>query len=273
VVANWPDSEDALWAQADLIKSYLAAGDDPNAENAVEKLLADFSENPLIARAIHDTAYEYRKLEKYDRADELDQFVIDKWPADTQAMWAKMDMAKTNVRLGNDAAVEAAIDSLIADFNDNPEVATAVFNVGEEYYNSAFQAENQGLSEQSQEYFRKAIAVWERVIEEVLVDAMVTPDAYYFSAICYRRLGQYEKAIEYCQLIVENWPTYTRAWHAQFMIGRCYERLEHKGAIPHSEAVLRIRDAYKNFLERYPDRPMARIAQNWLDQIRGYEGE
>jgi len=133
VVANCRDSESALWAQADLIKSYLALKDDPNAEAGIEKLVADFSDNPLISRAIHDTAYEHRKLEKYDRADQLDQFVIDNWPRHEQAMWAKMDMAKTNIALGDDAAVQAAIEDVIADFNDHPRLPWAVFVLGEEY--------------------------------------------------------------------------------------------------------------------------------------------
>ncbi|MBN2271319.1 MAG: tetratricopeptide repeat protein [Sedimentisphaerales bacterium] len=189
VVANWPDSEDALWSQADLIKSYLAAGDDPNAEIAVVKLLSEFSDNSLIARAVHDTAYEYRKLEKYDKADQLDQLVIDSWPEAEQAIWAKMDMAKTNVALGNDAAVEAAIDAIIVEYSDNPHLARVVFTLGEEYYNKAYAKENEGLSKEAKNYFSTAIAIFQKVITELTPHETYTGYAQHLLNDCYRRFG------------------------------------------------------------------------------------
>lgn len=224
-VVNFPDTEHALWAQADLIKSYLALKDDPNTEAAIEKLVADFADNPLISRAIHDTAYEHRKLEKYDRADQLDQFVIDNWPGDEQAMWAKMDMAKTNILLENDPAVEPAIDSLIADFNDHPKLAAAVFQIGEEYYNRALKRKNEGLGDEAQANFTKAISIWARIIiEETPVNLPHTPHAWYFSAVAFRHMGEYENAIECYQGVAANWPDYEYAWGALFAAGRSYEK-------------------------------------------------
>ncbi len=232
VVANCRDSESALWAKADLIKSYLALKDDPNAEAAIEKLVADFSNNPLISRAIHDTAYEHRKLEKYDRADQLDQFVIDNWPWHEQAMWAKMDMIKTNILLENDAVVESAIDSLIADFNDHPDLPEAVFVVGEQYYykvyySDSFCKKSEDLDPEARENFTKALTIWERIITELPEsEPTVSAHAYYFSAVCYRHLGKYEKPIEYCSKIVDNWPDYRYIWHAKSMITRCLNELQ-----------------------------------------------
>jgi tetratricopeptide (TPR) repeat protein len=163
VIEHWPKAEHALWAQADLIKSYLALGDDSNAQAAVEKLIADFSWSSYIARVIHDTAWEYRKLANYGRANELDQYVIDRWPEDVQAMWAKMDMAKTDIALGDYAAADKTVDILIADFNDQPEMPTAIFMLGEQYYNKAFTYENQNQTAEAKSHFQKAITIWERI--------------------------------------------------------------------------------------------------------------
>jgi tetratricopeptide (TPR) repeat protein len=80
VVENWPKDEHALWAQADLIKSYLAQGNDTAAEAAVDKLLSDFNDNQLVARAIWDTAQNYRGLKKYENANELYQHIVKTWP-------------------------------------------------------------------------------------------------------------------------------------------------------------------------------------------------
>jgi len=273
VVEHWPKAEHALWAQADLIKSYLALADDPNTQAAVDKLLTNFNDNPLIARAIHDTAWEYRKLGKYEMANELDQYVIDHWPADVQVMWAKMDMAKTDIGLGNDAAAEKTIDILIADFNDQPELLTAIFMLGEQYYNKAFQFENESREAEAKEHFRKAIAIWERIIQELPVNEPHTAHAHYFSAVCYRRLGNYEKAVERFQKVVTDWPNYQYAWSAQCLIGECYEKLGDSGKIPKSEAEPEIEKAYYAVIEKYPDCCLVSHAGLKLGELYSQRGQ
>ena len=234
----------------------MTTSDDPNAEAAVDKLLTEFAQNKHIARAIHDTAWEYRKLGNYGRANELDQYVIDHWPADVQVMWAKMDMAKTDIGLGNDAAVEKTIDILIADFNDKPELATAIFMLGEQYYNKALTAE-------SEAHFQKAILIWERIIKELPASGM-TAQAYYFSARCYESVGEYKKAIEYYQVVVDTWPRYEYAWNAQFLIARCYDKLASSGQILTADAAVQIRRGCDKVLANYPDCMAVKAAGNLL---------
>jgi tetratricopeptide (TPR) repeat protein len=265
VVKTWTESEHALWAQADLIKLYLAQGNDTDANTAVDRLLTNFNDNPLIARAIHDTAWEYRKLGNYGRADELDKYVIDHWPADVQVMWAKMDMAKTDIGLGNYTAADKTIDILIADFNECPELPTAIFMLGEQYYNKAFQYENEGHDEQAKEHFRKAIAIWERIINELRTSA-ITPQTYYFAGCCYESVGEYEKAIEYYQVAVDTWPGYEYAWNAQFLIARCYEKLASSGQMPTADASVQICRACDKVITNYPDCMAVKAARNLLNR-------
>jgi tetratricopeptide (TPR) repeat protein len=284
VVETWPETEHALWAQADLIKSYLALGDDLNAEAAVKRLLSEFSGNKYKQRAIHDTAWEYRKLGNYGRANELDQYVIDHWPGDMQVMWAKMDMAKTDIGLGNKAAVEKTIDILITDFNDNPELPTAIFMLGEEYYNKAFNTKGDPNSPDAkpEEYYRKALAIWERIIQK-LPHSPTTPQDYWCSAVVYsQELGEYQKGIEYYQHVVDTWPDYEYAWSAQLLIGRYYQRLRDTGGMPESEANSQIEHAYQAVLDNYPDSEAAAQAAlelgrwnfkkaRWLDAAKYFE--
>ena len=44
VVDNQPESEQAIWAQVNLVELNIQLGDDPNAAAAIEKLLTNFSE-------------------------------------------------------------------------------------------------------------------------------------------------------------------------------------------------------------------------------------
>jgi tetratricopeptide (TPR) repeat protein len=159
-------------------------------------------------------------------------------------MWAKMDMAKTNVRLGNDDAVEAAVESLIADFNDQLEVANAVFQLGEEYYNRAYGELNHGRQLDSEESFRGALSVWGRVIFETAdANSTIMAHAHYFSALCYRKLEDQGKAIEYFQETVGRWPEYQFSWNAQFLMARSLEELVRRKEIPPGDAAVMIRDA------------------------------
>jgi tetratricopeptide (TPR) repeat protein len=265
VVEHWPKAEHALWAQADLIKSYLALGDDPNAQAAVDKLLTNFNDNPLIARAIHDTAWEYRKLANYGRANELDRYVIDRWPEDVQAMWAKMDMAKTDIVLGNYAGADKTVDILMTDFSDQPEVATAIFMLGEQYYNKAFQFENESREAEAKEHFRKAIAIWERIINELPRSSM-TPQAYYFAARCYETLGEYDYAANYYQMVIDKWPDYQYSDYAHFLLARCFEKLANSGSIPKNEAAVMIRHTCEKLLADYPNSQIVKATNNLLEQ-------
>ena len=254
----------------------MTSSDDPNAEAAVKKLLSEFSGNRYKPRAIHDTAWEYRASGNYGRANELDQYVIDRWPQDVQAMWAKMDMAKTDIGLGNYTAADKTIDILITDFNDNPELATAIFILGEEYYNKAFNTKGDTNSPdaKTKEYFQKTISVWERVITELPASATYTPRFYYITAVIYsQELGEYAKGIEYYQQIVDNWPNYQYAWHAQFFIGMYYEKLRDSGGIPESEANPKIEQAYKAVVEKYPDSNSSPHAALKLGQLNFNRGQ
>jgi tetratricopeptide (TPR) repeat protein len=241
----------------------LTSSDDPNAEAAVKKLLSEFSGNRYKPRAIHDTAWEYRKSGNYGRANELDQYVIDHWPADVQVMWAKMDMAKTDIGLGNYTAADKTIDILIADFNDHLELPTAIFMLGEEYYTKAFRYD-EGMNEQAKEHFRKAIAISDRIITE-LPESSFTPQAYILLGECYSRLGRHQESLGCYQKVVSNWPNCEYAWYAQFLIGCTYEQLRDSGDVEKTVAYTEIRAAYEGVLRDYPDCPAVRAASNWLN--------
>jgi len=267
VIDHWPKAEHAMWSQVDLIKSNLALGRDGVAQVAVDKLLANFTDNPLIAQAVHDIAYQHRLSRKNEKANQLDQHVIDNWPEAEHAILSQIGIAETNVlsliESGNDTAIEATLDSLIADFNDNPGLPETVFVIGEKYYNKAFRYDKEGLDTKARDSFTKAIVVWGKIITE-LPESIATAWAYNFGADCYRRLGQHKKAIEYYQKVVDDWPDYEHASYALFSIGHIYEDLKKSGAMSKSEADSKTRTVFQQLLEKYPACKAAKAAELWL---------
>jgi tetratricopeptide (TPR) repeat protein len=236
-------------------------------------LIAKFSGHPKIAEAIYEIAEDYFRLQKQERASQLLQFVLDNKPKAEAAMWTQAGLAGYYIAVGDDPNGQATVDRLIADFNDHPELAGALFEIGEEYYVKALhQMKYEGLDAQAEDYFRKGIAVWDVITNELPEAYPAIADAYLFSGICYRRLGQYEKAIEYYQKLVNNWAGYHWAGRTQFLIGKCYENLRDAGTLAESEANELIKQAYEAVVQKYPDCPFAADAWGklgWLNFEKG----
>jgi tetratricopeptide (TPR) repeat protein len=92
----------------------------------------------------------------------------------------------------------------------------------------------------------------------------IMPEAYMLAAESCRSIEQYEKAIKYYHIIVDNWPNYKSAYHCQFMTGRIYEELKIKGEIDAEAAEPLIRAAYEKMVSNYPNCAPAGLASMWL---------
>jgi tetratricopeptide (TPR) repeat protein len=258
-VEHFPRDTYAMLSQVEIVYSHIRDGNEPAADAAYDKLLTVFSDQPTLPQEIYRVADSYSKAGRADKADQLYQYVNNLPKAEPgigQTISAKMGEARLNISLGNDAAVEADVNNLIADFNDNPDLPRAIFTIGEDYYNKTLNAEGEpNLSEdKTKEYYQKAMIIWEKMITKLPVaESIFTTHSYYLSAVCYHKLGNHDKAIEYFQKVLNDWPDYEYDWSAQYLIGECYEDLQRSGILPASEAEPLIEQAYKAIIEQYPD--------------------
>jgi len=259
---NSPPMLSLALSRMDVI-SLIESGDYNQALQVFNTLVAKFSKHQDLARTLESIAARYDKAEKYDQARIICGKILADYPGTDYALHAQKKLAITDFKEGNDIVALEALDKLITDFRYHTDLSDAVFEVGEEYYNEALQHENKEPAEQTKKSLQKAIAVWEKVITQ-LPHSDPTPCAYYFSAICYQGLGEYEKAIEYFRKVVTGWPDYGYAWNAQFMLGSIYENLAKSGVISESEAEPEIRAAYQQLLEKYPSCKAAKYVQRWL---------
>lgn len=263
VMDHRPDANCALSAQMGLAISNIRLGRDTAAAAAVDELLADFADRPRIASAACWIGDLYRKSGKYQEACELYQYVVDNHPEAERALWSQMGLAISYCRLNDDGKAGTAIEQMWAKFSDRNQFPIAVLKIGEFYYNQAFAREAQGNGEQAKEYYRKAVAEWERIIGG-LPESTATVTAYSLSADCYRRLGQYEKVVEYYETLIERWPDYELAWNVLLLLGRAYQSSVQTGAISKPEADAKTAAVYRQLLEKYPKCKAAKIAKRWL---------
>lgn len=191
-----------------------------------------------------------------------------------------LDTAKAQISCyindGNDGAAFEAISQLIIDYNKHPDLAKSVLEIGKKYEDMGQLAFDVASSRpgrpnepgiaRGKEYFKKALAVGEKIITELSeLDKDATVEAYNLAAECCYRMDSWEKAIGYYQEIVDRAPEYHYAWNAQFMVGHCYKTLRNRGLIDRAEGKVLIRKAYEKVLENYPDSPAARGARLWLN--------
>jgi len=275
VVENRPSCKMAIRAQMGIAKIYVDLGDDPNAEAAIEKLVAKYSENKEIAKALDRIADEYRGLERYDKAKKLYELVVSRWPDAEHSEDALIDATKADIEahiaVGDDANAMAEINEMVIDFNDNPGLVKALFQMGEKFYRKGFYYKNREDIARSEAAFARAAAVWDIILERP--GSFKKEDAYYFSAGCYRHLGDYMMAAEYYQVVVDGWPSNAKASVAQYRVAQCYQEMMDTGQISKKDALIGICGACGNVIANYPDSAAFKAAENTLKEIEVMESQ
>jgi outer membrane protein assembly factor BamD (BamD/ComL family) len=253
VVESWPKGEYAMWSQMHLAMSNIRDGNETAAQAAIDKLLTNYAGQENITEATCQIVDQYSQLQKYQQADKFCQYVIDKWSKTEHMIWAKTGVVESNILLGNEAAAEADINDLIADFNSCPDLPMAVSLIEQQYYARGLRMQSEGRQGLAAENYKKAIAL-DKIVIQKFPFSDLTPRACFSSGVLYSQyLGQYQEGIEYFQKVVDNWPNYQFAYYAQFFLGSYYEKLRDANAIPAAEANPKIEEAYRSVIEKYPD--------------------
>lgn len=282
LVQRYPDSPFAAQVPLNVprmnILSLIAAGEETAAEAAIGRLVSNFSGQPDLPVALYSIASKYEWTGEFEKAKSLYQQIAQQYPDSSYAGTAQLDVSKTSVLLliesGKDNEAQTALDKLTADFKDYRSLASAVSWIAEQYQIKASELENEDSTktEEIRDCLSKAIAIWERVINE-FDDAAVVPQSCCYAGDCYSKLGEYAKSAECYQKVVNDYPGNSMAWHALFMVGRNYEELKKAGTISESEADAKTRAAYEQVVEKYPDCKAAKAAKDWLDRNNSNKGE
>ena len=271
VIQQHPDSSHAARARLIIPKinilSLIESGNYTEAQAGVDSLVADFSGHSYLPAVLCNIARIYEWSGQYEQAKGIYQHVAQQYPETSYAGEVQLNIPKNRILslivTGSDSEAQVEIDKLVADFRGDGRVGWTLSRLAEQYCVKANQLETQGLVEQGRQYVQKAIAVYETVVSE-FSGSTATPEACYLAGNHYRKLGEYEKSTQYYQKVVDDYSGYRLAWSARFMIGRNYEELKESGALSKSEADAKIKAAYQQLLEKYPNCKAAKIARRWL---------
>ena len=262
VLSVYPDHARSLSYQAKLVKAYLDVDSKSQADGVVAQVLQTYSGYSDFAKTVNGIANAYRQAKDYSKSIELYQTAL----ARAEDAKVKLDsyagLGKAKARLSGAADsgdVDGIVQVLMTDFKDAKRLGYHIFQIGEEYYFRAEEAMSQDNREQAEPEFQKAISIWQKSINEI-DDSYHQAMAAYFSAAAYGSMGQDEDAVRYYRQVVDQYPTYKKAWYAQYNVAKIYEKLLKQD----KTSVDQLRFVYRTLLENYPECPVSDIVKKRL---------
>jgi TolA-binding protein len=268
IIQNFPDSP---WADKSKLfiarinaTSLIISQNYNEAKTAIDKMIADFKDNPDLPEALYWITERYEWADKLDEARGVYQQIIQKFPDSLYADRAKLGLRRVDVMAlsgsqdGNLA--EEAVNRFIADFNGNPELPHSVLLIGAKCF----------LDAKTPDSAQRAIKILERVmynLPKTGTTAGMDADLYSCAGDCYFKAGDYNKSLSCYQKVTNECASnYTLAGYSQFRTGKVYEKLGEIGQMPGAEAQLQTRLAFEQLLRKYPNAKDADFARIWLYQ-------
>jgi len=141
IVSDYPDSD--VSQRADIFKERLHIeqlindGNPAGAQAATDSLIADFSDNPDLPDSLYKIVKTFEHQKKYEKAQQLCERLIIHYPDSDVSRRAAIYKEELHIeQLINDddlAGAQKAADSLIEDFNDNPDLADTLYKIARKF--------------------------------------------------------------------------------------------------------------------------------------------
>ncbi len=144
VMQRWHESEWAIHAQRDLIHAAIKRRDDQATQGELDKLLTGFARHKDIAGTVYNLAKHYDSLNNAETARRLHDYNVEHYADDVQGMYSQVEIVKSHLASGDDAAVDAACNKLVTTFSQQKTLPKEVYQIGTAY-SKAGRAERAGV--------------------------------------------------------------------------------------------------------------------------------
>ena len=263
VVVTWPDSPEAIWSQRGIILCNIALGDETATDAAIDTLFDVFAGWEEMPKVIYQIA---RKLSDDEKKAPLFRYVIDGHAGHDMAVLAQANIVNIHIRAGQFQTAEDMLNDLLAASARHPILPKAVAIVGDGYYAEGLRYDREDRREEAVWYYEKATVECIRIVHDLPEITYTTAEACYFAGVCLQRIGDYDAASRYYQMLLERWPDFEYAWNALFQIARMHDTQVKEGSLSVVEADPVIAQAYQTLLRQYPTCQGARHAKRWLNR-------
>ena len=137
VLKNWPKESFAVWAGMSMAISQVDKGNTTDAEATTSRMIADYADNTDLPVALCVVADTYSWRRKFDKSGKLYAIIADKFPNSPVASKARLAIVGVNalafIEDKNYSLAQQQADSMIVDFNNQPELPAMLFRIGQEF--------------------------------------------------------------------------------------------------------------------------------------------
>jgi len=293
-----PEHDRAIRFHAGLTKAVIQKGSLDAADELVDLLERDYQSRPDYAGVVNDLGETYRTQKEYARAINVFRKTLAAESSQEDALTAYAGIARSAVWLDNYAIdpntyelheivpndfaehkadpntpmineniIDSIIQKLMAHYEQTRRQDYLVCEIGEDYYFKGLNAKSIGDVPQLRAEMTRAVEVWEKNLTSY-ADSGYQCLMYFFMAGAYQRMESYETAIHYYQKVIHEWPQFEKNWFAQYMIVECNDDMFIKEMMTEEDAKIRVIEACRELLDRYPDCKVSEFVQGML---RKYE--
>lgn len=256
VLDKWPEAEEAGLEHIGVaeinVLSLIESGNDAEASKALDSLIADFNEHPNLAWTLDGIAGRYEKFQKYDEARGIYQKIVADYNETEYAFTARKKLAILEIMVGDDIAAQIAIDTLITDYNDHPELPQTLLSISEQYF--------------YRNNYQRSAELWELMLSKY-PESSVIEEILYFLAVCYEKLENEPNAITHYTKLFEQYPNGRYAYRAPYSLALIYRRQKH-----YDKAIYWFQQQRRLYLiEPYRERSLYCEGLVYLYKLKDYE--
>jgi len=266
-IGRWPGADDVMDSKRAVVLCSISLDDEPNATGGLERLIADHNESEGFEKVALEIGLRYERVKKRAEAKEVYESIVEACGTSPRADSARLHLTKLSLcekaRDGDDEGVSAGLDKIVSDYNDHGDLVEALFVVGVEYYEMSLRREDKPTADDYLRYKRnatKAVEVWKRIIDRG-GDSLLNGWAYY-----YKTLEEYDKAIDYLEIVLRDWPEWGKVRNAKLKIVDHYHRLIRRKAIGRAEGEQKIEKLYGEIIAEDPGSNAAEIGKMWFER-------
>lgn len=126
---------ESIWVKRGLVGTHLRLAEYAAADETLEQLQTDYSDHPQFDAALRAAADEYFYW-GHDpaKAQLLYEQILQNHPNGPECIWAQRGLVLTALEVGNKVAANAAVETLLSEYSNHPQVATAIRIVADQYF-------------------------------------------------------------------------------------------------------------------------------------------
>jgi len=140
VIANWPKSEHAVWAQMDIVMANVLLNNDATVQAEIEVLKANYKDDPNLPWTLSILGHTCMVSLKYEIAEGIFEDILQKYPRSSYASEAQLYLPGTKVLSliysGDFAGADTALSKLEADFSGHPNLPEMLYWIADRYTGS-----------------------------------------------------------------------------------------------------------------------------------------